>query len=165
MDIVTLDARDVAQWEWAGEQEQEDGKWTYNDIQTVVERVNRGAQLLDEQEPGWVERVFPDRVSMRDGQHCIIGQVYGNYDEFIGMPFGMGPTLAGTSQKAIDHGFLTQVRPPEGEFEWIPYGLLDAVWVALLRERAHAEGPVFLTVPPQLPRNRMLGYVAEMVEL
>lgn len=168
MTIITVDDPTTAQWEWAGEQDPKDGTWSYDDIATVVERVNRGAHLLDEQEPGWQDKVFPDRLSMRNGEFCIIGQVYGSYDQFIGVPFGLGQTLKGSSRLAVDHGFITQLQPAgedEDMYEGIPWALLDAVWVAMITARSEANGPVFLSLPPQLPRNRMINLMSELVEV
>jgi hypothetical protein len=40
----------------------------------VLERVNRGAALLDEFDPGWWETVDVDTIDISDIDRCIIGQ-------------------------------------------------------------------------------------------
>lgn len=42
--------------------------------------VERGAQLLDEQRPGWYRTITLDELNMGDSSCCIIGQQFqGNY--------------------------------------------------------------------------------------
>jgi hypothetical protein len=50
---------------------------------TIEARVARGAEWLDQQRPGWEQ---PDNFDLRrfdlsDPCRCVIGQVYGDYDE------------------------------------------------------------------------------------
>ena len=42
----------------------------------------RGAQLLDEYEPGWYRRVNPALLDLRHCEHCILGQVFGSAPQF-----------------------------------------------------------------------------------
>lgn len=45
------------------------------------DRVARGAALLDEQVPGWERRIDPDRLDVTSACGCILGQVFGSYDD------------------------------------------------------------------------------------
>lgn len=40
------------------------------------DRVARGAMMLDWVMPGWVERINTERLDMKDGNWCILGQLY-----------------------------------------------------------------------------------------
>lgn len=161
-DTFTVDAASAAYWEWCGgpnPKDPDDEQWSRADIETVVERVNRGASLLDEQNPGWESKVHPGQLDMASSGWCIVGQIYGDFDECVGMPFGMGmfADVDDMAGDAVDHGFLTQCRPPGAERESIPYTLLDFVWVYLLNTRAAVNNAkVFLTLPPQTSRNVMI---------
>ena len=42
----------------------------------AAERVARGARWLDENFPGWEERIDPSTLELSDGQRCICGQVF-----------------------------------------------------------------------------------------
>ena len=43
-----------------------------------LEKVQRGARLLDEREPGWWVGVDPDTLELSSPTDCVIGQVFGN---------------------------------------------------------------------------------------
>lgn len=45
----------------------------------VSERVAAGVAYLDEQAPGWRDRVNLDRLRMSHCEDCILGQIYGDY--------------------------------------------------------------------------------------
>lgn len=38
--------------------------------------VERGAQFLDEAEPGWVDRIDLDELDLGSGCNCVLGQLY-----------------------------------------------------------------------------------------
>jgi hypothetical protein len=48
------------------------------DKHDVYRRVARGAALLDEQVPNWRDRIDVDRLNMRSGENCVLGQLYLN---------------------------------------------------------------------------------------
>ena len=52
-------------------------KETYSGL-TVKQRVNRGWRWLDENFPGWQERVNIETLSMVSGEDCICGQLFGD---------------------------------------------------------------------------------------
>lgn len=41
--------------------------------------VKRGVYALDEQFPGWREKVVVDELDLSNGESCILGQLYGGY--------------------------------------------------------------------------------------
>lgn len=56
-------------------------------------RVERGAQRMDERCPGWADKVNPDTLELRSDCRCILGQVYGSFNDsymrVAGEPGGM----------------------------------------------------------------------------
>ncbi len=151
---VMIDKLKAAVWEWTGSTEK-DYEWSRDDIETVVGRVNQGAQLLDAEKPGWRQSVLPDQLDMRSAEFCIIGQTYGTYSQYIRVPFGLDRD-EDSEEMAIAHGFLTHFGPDYAE-ESIPYELLDLVWVELLRQRAQrGTDDVLLELPPRQPRNAII---------
>lgn len=46
---------------------------------SVAERVERGAELLDREVPGWEKRVPAGCVSIASPNFCVLGHVFGAY--------------------------------------------------------------------------------------
>lgn len=42
---------------------------------------HRGAKLLDEHAPGWADLIADDVLDMCDPSVCIVGQVFGDYND------------------------------------------------------------------------------------
>jgi hypothetical protein len=58
----------------------------YEDIlnpAVITARVKAGAEWLDEQEPGWAERIDTSQLNMSDPCGCIAGQLAGDYWRFV----------------------------------------------------------------------------------
>lgn len=43
--------------------------------------VQLGAAFLDGHVPGWEDRIDPERLDLGDGCDCILGQLYGRYED------------------------------------------------------------------------------------
>lgn len=78
--------------------------------------VKRGAYWLDENYPGWENRLELDTLFMNDCHLCVIGQVVGNYFE----------TIAG-EEWAIEHGFDAD--------EYYGYSVLEKCWTDVVIDR------------------------------
>lgn len=48
---------------------------------TVKDRVARGAALLDRRRKNWRSKIDVDSLDMAHGSYCILGQLYGYYDD------------------------------------------------------------------------------------
>jgi hypothetical protein len=46
----------------------------------VSERVAQGVALLDEQVPGWVDRINLDALDVWNVRQCVLGQLFGGYN-------------------------------------------------------------------------------------
>jgi hypothetical protein len=141
--LVTIPRTTVTMWEHTS------FRWGYIEIEEGVDRVNRGAALLDRENPPWVFGVIPKRLDMASAELCIIGQLYGSFDN-LGIPFGMEVVDIDEADeedhdkalaRATSHGFLS-------DDDEVPYDVLDRVWTFMLIERHNRDGqPVFLRLP------------------
>jgi hypothetical protein len=50
-------------------------------MKQIPEEVKAGMALLDEKAPGWREKVDLDKLNMGGCVRCILGQIYGHFDE------------------------------------------------------------------------------------
>lgn len=165
-DMLTIDRATAALWDMQGEKGVPTVRWTHAAIEDAVRKVNNGAQLLDSVRSGWVEEILPDKLNMANGTFCVIGQVYGDYDQ-VGVPFGMQAMqdeedydpVEECSPRAIEHGFLED-EGNEDLPDYVPYALLDRVWVYMLTERRRSGKRLTLELPPQEPRNIALQRLA-----
>jgi hypothetical protein len=49
------------------------------DIEDVVSRIPEGMALLDAYDPDWVSKIDLNILDMYDYNHCILGQLFGDY--------------------------------------------------------------------------------------
>lgn len=68
-------------------------------------RVARGVAFLDATEPGWAERLDPDRLELADGAHCILGQLHGAFR------LGLLRTRLWDASSAGGMGLLSRTSP------------------------------------------------------
>ena len=64
-------------------------------------RVERGAALLDAEQPGWAPRIDVPTLRMRNPFSCVLGQLYGNYGK------GLGALDLNAHTDGYDYGFHT----------------------------------------------------------
>jgi hypothetical protein len=50
---------------------------------SLYDVVRRGARLLDREAPGWERKIDLDTLDLEHTCNCVVGQVYGDYDEGI----------------------------------------------------------------------------------
>ncbi len=91
-------------------------------------RAVRGADLLDDRDPGWAARVDPDALSLADGQACVLGQLWGEYRHGLGRARVIDLSSApGRFVSPIDLGF--QAVGDLGEAaQALDYALLTRAW-------------------------------------
>jgi hypothetical protein len=115
--------------------------WNTKGLERAVDRVNRGARLLDQREPNWVNRVVPGDLNMASGEFCIVGQTYGRYHDRVHIPFA-AEKYDVSERRQENHGFMASGT--------VPFSLLDRVWVYLLaarKEATTAHTPFYLEAP------------------
>ncbi|NNF57862.1 MAG: hypothetical protein HKN04_06440 [Rhodothermaceae bacterium] len=103
-------------------------------------RVQRGAAVLDERDPGWHARISPATLELADGQACVLGQLHGDYRLGLGrarvLDFSSAPIA---SLSPVDLGF--QANADLGEaIEALDYAFLTRAWREAIRERSVSVG-------------------------
>lgn len=84
----------------------------------IADRVSRGAELLDREQPEWAGRISLDDLHMRDCDECVLGQIFGDFTE--------GVDVLGIADSAYHLGFYGEVRESK---------LLALVWIAEIERR------------------------------
>ena len=54
------------------------------DQNEINDAVARGAALLDEKAPGWIDKIDLSTLNIASDRLCILGQVYEDYEDFAG---------------------------------------------------------------------------------
>lgn len=107
----------------------------------MVDQVQKGMQLLDQDHPGWEGLVYLPDLDINSGCTCILGQAYRETEDqgFIGAVhrlFGIVWTRDVSDsdyQQLVDHGFAVDRRYySEGEAAKLQ---LESVWQAFLQQR------------------------------
>ena len=74
--------------------------------QVLKARVERGAALLDAEQPGWASRIDVPTLDMSSGYACVLGQVY--EPGSLGSGYGTGIQalgIIGNALGTVSHGF------------------------------------------------------------
>jgi hypothetical protein len=53
------------------------------------ENVKRGMEFLDKVSPGWRERINTESLNIASSRNCILGQIYGSYDDALSLYPGL----------------------------------------------------------------------------
>lgn len=105
---------------------------------TITERVARGAALLDEKLPGWVERIDLDKLNLFDDERCVIGQLF-TYDPTSESEafevgafdlFGLDYSFNANAPALIEHGFSDR-----SDVELAIFAELTAEWKRVILAR------------------------------
>lgn len=132
----------------------------------MIDQVERGMQLLDQDRPAWEETVYLPDLDICSGCACVLGQVYREVYEtgFVGAVFHLFAiewTRAisdGDYQQLVDHGFaVSRDLYHEGESAKLQ---LEAVWRVFIGQRTGVQG----TCPndhPNLPGMVFCGECGE----
>jgi hypothetical protein len=93
--------------------------------EVAVENAERGASLLDRLCPGWDGLIDLDELDVDDPGRCVLGQLYGGYDEGL---FEIDMEAVDMAPR-VAHGF-TLDSPDAAKM-----GDLTAAWRRLIEER------------------------------
>jgi hypothetical protein len=101
----------------------------------VQARVHRGAEYLDEVDPGWHARVNAQALELEDGQHCVLGQLHGGFRLGLGRSRVLSLSSAPrASLSPVDYGFKC-VEGVSEAWQARDYELLTAAWSEAVRTR------------------------------
>lgn len=105
----------------------------------VAERVRRGAEYLDEMDPGWHRRVEADTLELEDGRHCVLGQLHGEFRLGLGRSHVITLSSAPrASLSPVAYGFKC-VEGVSDEWQARDYELLTKAWRAAVRARQETD--------------------------
>lgn len=90
--------------------------------------VAQGASFLDGEQPDWITRVQPDTLVMASSEHCLLGQLYGDY-------FDGRDALHLNVAQASAYGFTCAA------YSTCVCSELTRAWVALITARRRREQP------------------------
>ena len=91
-------------------------------LQETQERATRGAEFLDERRPGWVAKIDRKRLDMLSSRDCILGQLYGDYEDGLHALRPLSRT---------DLGFSVTSMESRGVY----FPALRKAWLKLIEER------------------------------
>lgn len=98
-------------------------------------RVGRGADYLDEVDPGWHRRVDPDTLELSSGSSCILGQLHGDFR--MGLSRSQLINLSSApraSLSPVSYGFQC-VSGVDDAAQDRDYAYLNQAWQAAVRQR------------------------------
>lgn len=98
---------------------------------TIAQRVEAGAAWLDHNKPGWWHTINLDRLDIESGCNCILGQVYGGYDE---SPFAARWDRETDAYLGDLRGF-NSLGTLDRFAEVVDYRALTEAWRELIEER------------------------------
>lgn len=98
-------------------------------MSTITERVARGAAWLDNARPNWFREIDLSRLVMTSPCECVIGQLFGDYNDFID-----GDLVEGGFSTETDWGFRHAFNTgSERQFQ-----NLETEWRRVISERRAA---------------------------
>ncbi|MFB6273732.1 MAG: hypothetical protein ABEL51_12635 [Salinibacter sp.] len=122
----------------------------------VRERVQRGADYLDDMDPGWHRRIDPDALELENGRRCVLGQLHGEFRLGLGRSGVLSLSSAPrASLSPVAYGFKC-VEGVSDEQQARDYDLLTQAWRGAIRSRwaddiTGGEAPDLETVDEPIP--------------
>lgn len=116
-------------------------------IEDLKARVEKGAGLLDQERPGWIDRLDLDHLNLSNPFYCVLGQEFSAdsrtlydsgyelalYELFEGIP----PSIDGMPADEA-YGFCAgpaDYRTCEGDKLGNPWELMQATWTSYIEAR------------------------------
>lgn len=108
---------------------------------TITERVAAGATWLDQNKPGWIERIRLNALSLNECEECVLGHVFGDYWRAPLADSNPNESMQATDEhnlRAAAMGFTIEAS----EYNKFlnrggddPWSALQAEWYRLIEER------------------------------
>lgn len=107
---------------------------------SIVERVQAGAEWLDEHAPGWAQRIDLFLLSLTNTCDCILGQVFGDYHKVVSPGVGSPdvPLIASGREAARLGMFVDGWILKGSDVGYREYYALEAEWRRLIESRRTA---------------------------
>ncbi len=108
-------------------------------VDEVRARVQRGAEYLDDVDPGWHRRIDAETLELEDGRHCVLGQLHGEFQLGLGRSDVLTLSSAPrASLSPVTYGFKC-VKGVSEEWQARDYDLLTRMWRQAVLERQQAD--------------------------
>jgi hypothetical protein len=95
-------------------------------VKEDVNEADDGAAWLDEHHPGWAERINLDTFDLRSGSMCVLGQLFGDFDEAV--------SKYNLDGRDYDYGFMGLEKEEAGA-EHRDWDTLEDRWRTLIADR------------------------------
>lgn len=95
-------------------------------VQNLVERVERGAELLDEEYPGWAFKIDEYLLDLANASKCVLGQLFGCYSA------GLDELKIDSLTEDVEYGFTILCAEDSSHPCW---NTLTNLWLAEITER------------------------------
>lgn len=108
---------------------------------SIQDRIARGAALLDEKMPGWIDKQDLIFLNMASGCHCVLGQCGGEYHKIVTRLWQQSCDVMELEKLSCAHGFNIAFDESNGlsEKHVKDYQELTDAWKLLIAERRRAE--------------------------
>ena len=94
-----------------------------------TKRVLNGIELLDKEFPNWEEAIDLDKLAIEDCNHCILGQLFGEYIDGLDI-------LRISQHKSCLFGFDTdRFSFKKDDLDLYQYIVLKDCWAEVIKER------------------------------
>jgi hypothetical protein len=108
--------------------------------EAIPGRVAKGSTLLSRLNPWWFHQVDPDRLDLDSCSHCVLGQLFGEYDRGIQALFR---DVEDRDQYAdhgphVEHGFFVENWDTDYEERQSLTEYLAMVWILRIRRLREA---------------------------
>lgn len=102
---------------------------------TPAQAAAKGAALLDEEAPGWAERIDLPTLDLGSCWTCVLGQIFAGPNSHPGGPYFTGLHQLGldTKEAATEHGFAALYLDEDAA--------LGEAWTAEILRRVQAGEP------------------------
>lgn len=110
-------------------------------LENARTRVQRGAEYLDEHDPGWHQRVDTKTLELSNGAHCVLGQLHGDFRLGLGRSQMINLSSAPrASLSPVAYGFKCVSDVPD-TWQDRDYRMLNTAWSEEVARRQAAEDP------------------------
>ena len=112
--------------------------------------VKRGSKRLDQRNPNWYKKIVARDLDLSQACNCVIGQVYGDYDDNF-IKRAVGYVTKDMWATAASHGFNVPTRKRVAQMENLEpqdfychrdtemFHYLDKLWLKEIRARRAAD--------------------------
>lgn len=103
----------------------------------IKRRATKGAAFLDEKNPGWCKKIKLEELELANGDHCVLGQLYGTYVKGGELLFSTSLEDEGfgkLNHHGSRYGFFTSTHSSLDDNHQV-YDILQEQWIKEIQKR------------------------------